>query len=164
MRNKIEFINNGVSSDIDKIMSDKTVKKVAIMIERADAPEKEKWKKPNLPDFLLCFSEFCYKIMKLRLKGETMRLLWLLLSIMEFNNLVDIDIQFCLVELGCSRKSIYNGIGELLDKGVMVKGKRPDGRECYIINNNAFWKGSDKERKEFIRLNGEMPKLLTVAK
>ena len=164
-KEKIEFINNGVVSDVDRIMEDKTVKRVAIVIEREDVPDKKVYRKPNFAEFFFCFSEFSYQIMKAKLKGETMRLLWLMLSTMSYKNEVAIDFNFWYQELNVgSRNTIYAGIKELLDKGIIFKSKLEGGKDCYKINADGFWKGTIKERKDFLKDNGNMPKLLIAPK
>lgn len=160
--NNIKFINNGVMSDINNMMGGRKAKRVAIIIENEDAPEKKRYVKENYKEFFFCFSEFSYSVMKSKLRGESMRLLWLLLSIMRFKNEVDLNVKFLYGELECkSRQSIYNSIKELKEKGFLVKAKGDNGREYWAINSYGFWKGTQKERKEFILTNGDMPKLIT---
>lgn len=159
-KGKIEFINNGVISDIHNMMGVRKAKRVAIIIENEDAPEKKRYVKENYKEFFFCFSEFSYSVMKSKLRGESMRLLWLLLSTMEFKNEVNLKVKFLYEELECkSRQSVYNSIEELKQKGFLIKAKGDNGREYWAINSDGFWKGSQKERKEFILTNGDMPKL-----
>lgn len=77
------------------------------------------------------------------------KILMYFLSLSEFENYVGIDQLTLHEDIGMSLSSTERGIKELVDNGIIIKGKHPSDkrRNDYFINPMSAWKGKTLNRK-----------------
>lgn len=104
-------------------------------------------KRNKLPDFAMIFQaplQLCSK----RLKPTTSQLFMFMISVMEYENFLSVDIKYFAEELGMSERSAKNALKELEESGVIKKfpNSRDKRRNDYFINPITVWRGTSEKR------------------
>jgi hypothetical protein len=100
---------------------------------------------------------------KVELKPSEYRILFHLISLMEYENNVSIDQNTKAENLGMTRKTVISGLKELENLQIVIKftHKQDRRRNEYWVNPHTMWKGSsDKRMKVIKKIETKNPSIL----
>jgi len=109
-------------------------------------------KRNKLPDFVMVF-QGAAKVCSQRLSPTTSQLFLFMISVMEYENLISVDVRFFAEELSMSLRSAKKALKELEDSGIIQKlpNVRDRRRNDYFINPVASWRGTSEKRIKIIQ-------------
>ena len=88
-------------------------------------------------------SAFVY-LAKLRLTGESLNVLMILLGTCDFENKVTVSQTWIASELGMSKSQVNRAFKNLIDVGVLERKTTSGGLKFYQISHDYCWKGKVK--------------------
>ena len=83
------------------------------------------------------------------LKGQTHRVLWYLLSVLDFENWVYIDYKDAVKVLDMKRQNISRAISILESKEIVIRGDKIGCTYKFRLNPDFIWKGKVKNLEEY---------------
>jgi len=83
------------------------------------------------------------------LKGQTHRVLWYLLSILDFENWVHINYKDAIETLDMNRQNISRAISILESKEIILRGTKIGSSYTFRMNPDFIWKGKVKNLEEY---------------
>jgi DNA-binding transcriptional regulator GbsR (MarR family) len=75
------------------------------------------------------------------IKGETHRVLWLIIGILDFENWVQISITEIAEELGLKQPSVSRAMKVLEEKEIILRGPKVGRSYAFMLNPEFGWKG-----------------------
>ena len=93
------------------------------------------------------------------ISGQTMKVLMLMMSRLDFNNFIGIEQKDLADKLGIHRPDVSLAIKKLVDKGIIEKGPKFGKANTYKLNPLYGWKGrvtnlKDERKKRFSVVKG----------
>lgn len=85
------------------------------------------------------------------LRGDDFRVLLLLMSRLDFENLTNISQVEIAEKLGMHKQSVNRSIKRLIEVGCLLEGPTVRRSRTYRLNPNYGWKGSGKEHQKALR-------------
>jgi predicted transcriptional regulator len=113
-----------------------------------------KEQKGNMPQSVFIIQNFAKKFSEeVELKPSEYRILFHLMSLMEYENNVSIDQNTIAENLGMTRKTVISGLKELESLNIVIKftHKQDRRRNEYWVNPHTMWKGSSDKRMKIIK-------------
>lgn len=83
------------------------------------------------------------------LKGQTHRVLWYLLSILDFENWIQIDYKDAVKVLDMKRQNISRAVSILESKEIIIRGNKIGCTYNFRLNPDFIWKGKVKNLEEY---------------
>jgi len=130
----------------DAITGEMETAKVTIRVER----DKPKYREP----FTMLFQAVNYSLLK-RITPITAKLLLMLNSVADYNNVIYKTLDELREDLDYSRRHIERGLKQLEELNIIRKVPHKTDKRSFVIVLNAFqsWKGRPEERKKHIKAN-----------
>ena len=106
------------------------------------------------------------------IKGETHRVLWFIIGILDFENWVQISITEIAKELNIKQPHVSRAIKVLEEKEVILRGPKIGRSYAFMLNPNFGWKGNvenleeyrNKKHKEEIKNSNKKENLVQLSK
>lgn len=97
---------------------------------------------------LTMFQDVLNEVAKMKLQGNSLRVLMLLLSKMDMENICIIPFSAIGNELNMKIQNVSKAIKDLADKNIIIKGEQKIGKTPSLrFNNTLVWKGKTKTYK-----------------
>lgn len=113
----------------------------------------------NLDFFMKLYLSGAVEISKMRLRGETMRVLFYLLGNCSYGNIINIPQKEIAEALEIKRPSVSAAIKELLDNNILLPGEKNGRCNTYRLNHALGSKGTASlEPGKFKLLGSQKPK------
>ncbi len=83
------------------------------------------------------------------IKGETHRVLWLIIGILDFENWVQLSVTEIAKELGMHRPDVSKAMKVLETKEIILRGPKVGRSYAFMLNPEFGWKGKVKNLDEY---------------
>ncbi|NJO93148.1 MAG: MarR family transcriptional regulator [Hydrococcus sp. RM1_1_31] len=83
------------------------------------------------------------------IKGETHRVLWLIIGILDFENWVQLSITEIAKELGMHQPDVSKAMRVLEDKQIILRGPKVGRSYAFMLNPEFGWKGKVKNLDDY---------------
>ena len=83
------------------------------------------------------------------IKGETHRVLWFIIGILDFENWVQLSVTEIAKELGMQRPHISRAIKLLEEKEIILRGPKVGRSYAFMLNPDFGWKGKVKNLDDY---------------
>jgi DNA-binding transcriptional ArsR family regulator len=85
------------------------------------------------------------------IKGETHRVLWFIIGVLDFENWVQISITEIAKEVKMHRPDVSKAMKVLEDKGIILRGPKLGRSFAFMLNPEFGWKGKVKNLDDYRR-------------
>jgi DNA-binding transcriptional regulator GbsR (MarR family) len=85
------------------------------------------------------------------IKGETHRVLWFIIGILDFENWVQLSITEMAKELNMHQPDVSKAIKVLEDKEIILRGPKVGRSYAFMLNPDFGWKGNVKNLEDYRR-------------
>ncbi len=85
------------------------------------------------------------------IKGETHRVLWIIIGILDFENWVQLSVTEIAKELGMHRPDVSKAMKVLEEKEIILRGPKVGRSYAFMLNPDFGWKGKVKNLDEYRR-------------
>jgi DNA-binding transcriptional regulator GbsR (MarR family) len=83
------------------------------------------------------------------IKGETHRVLWLIIGILDFENWVQLSITEIANELGMHQPDVSKAMKVLEEKEIILRGPKVGRSYAFMLNPDFGWKGKVKNLEDY---------------
>ena len=83
------------------------------------------------------------------IKGETHRVLWLIIGILDFDNWVQLSVTEMSKELGMHRPDVSKAMKVLEEKEIILRGPKVGRSYAFMLNPEFGWKGKVKNLDDY---------------
>jgi len=121
---------------------------------RIDATTIFKERRQNMPQSVFVLQNFARKFSsEITLSSSTNRIFWHFISLMEYENLIKVDIQTIGENLKMHKTTVMKGVQELVNLNIVIKfsSKQDKRRNEYSVNPLTMWKGKSENRRKAIK-------------
>ena len=94
------------------------------------------------------------------IKGETHRVLWIIIGILDFENWVQLSVTEIAKELGMHRPDVSKAMKVLEEKEIILRGPKVGRSYAFMLNPDFGWKGKVENLDEYRRRKEDQEKFV----